>query len=275
MGKPGHAHFKDEYNLVTIDEDSLVNDSFPAPRASGCGGTLAFLVEPAINAELGLPVAAGGNEAILNGTIQTANAPAVQGELSEARPRRDRLRVLLHRGSARRSARAAPCGSTRAPAARPRGSAAAARAGARSARPRSSSAPRAARTAARPPAATRPPVRRRPAVLAGEHPRVLTPRGRAERAAQRQHGALRVGVVAVRGDELVGVRSALRGPAAVALAHETQECWVVIPARSYRFAASSSCPRTSPVTGFACPAQATAGSISASLRMLARACSVS
>jgi hypothetical protein len=77
-GKPGHAHFKDEYNLVTIDEDSLVNDSFPAPPASGCGGVLAFLAEPAINARLALPVAAGGNEAILNGTLQTANAPAVK-----------------------------------------------------------------------------------------------------------------------------------------------------------------------------------------------------
>lgn len=77
-GKPGHAHFKDEYNLVTLDEDALVNDSFPAPRATGCGGALAFLVEPAINAELALPVAAGGNEAILTGTLQTADAPAVR-----------------------------------------------------------------------------------------------------------------------------------------------------------------------------------------------------
>ncbi len=77
-GKPGHAKFKDEYNLVTIKEDSLINDSFPAPRATGCGGMLAFLVGPAINAELGLPVAAGGNEAILDGTLKTANAPAVK-----------------------------------------------------------------------------------------------------------------------------------------------------------------------------------------------------
>jgi hypothetical protein len=77
-GKPGHAHFHDEYNLVTLDDDTLVNNSFPAPPASNCGGMLAFLVEPAINAALSLPVAAGGNEAILNGTLQTANAPAVK-----------------------------------------------------------------------------------------------------------------------------------------------------------------------------------------------------
>jgi hypothetical protein len=78
QGKPGHAKFKDEYNLVTIKEDSLINDSFPAPQAQGCGGMLAFLVGPAINAELGLPVAAGGNEAILSGTLKTANTPAVK-----------------------------------------------------------------------------------------------------------------------------------------------------------------------------------------------------
>jgi hypothetical protein len=77
-GKPGHAHFRDEYNLVTLDDNTLVNDSFPAPLASNCGGTLAFLVEPAINATLALPIAAGGNEAILNGTLQTANAAAVK-----------------------------------------------------------------------------------------------------------------------------------------------------------------------------------------------------
>lgn len=77
-GKPGHAHFRDEYDFVTIKEDSLVNDSFPAPRARDCGGMLAFLVAPAINAELGLPVAAGANEAILNGTLKDANAPAVK-----------------------------------------------------------------------------------------------------------------------------------------------------------------------------------------------------
>jgi hypothetical protein len=77
-GKPGHAHFKDEYNLVTLTEDALVNNSFPAPRASGCGGMLAWLVEPAINATLALPVPAGGNEAILDGTLRTANAPAVK-----------------------------------------------------------------------------------------------------------------------------------------------------------------------------------------------------
>ena len=77
-GKPGHAKFKDDYNLVTIREDSLVSDSFAAPRVTGCGGALSSLIDPAVDAELGLPVAPGGNEAILNGALRDANAPSVR-----------------------------------------------------------------------------------------------------------------------------------------------------------------------------------------------------
>jgi hypothetical protein len=73
MGKPGHAKFEDEYNLTTIREESLISASFAAPRAEGCGG-----MDAAVNAALGLPVAAGANEAILNGTLRDANAPAVK-----------------------------------------------------------------------------------------------------------------------------------------------------------------------------------------------------
>jgi hypothetical protein len=77
-GKPGHARFKDDYNLVTLSADTLVSDSFPVPRVTGCGGPLSALLDPAVDAELGLPVAAGHNEAIMNGTIKNANAPAVR-----------------------------------------------------------------------------------------------------------------------------------------------------------------------------------------------------
>jgi hypothetical protein len=72
-GKPGHAKFRDEYNLTTITAESLVSDSFAAPRAEGCDG-----MNATVNAALGLPVALGGNEAILNGTLRDANAPAVK-----------------------------------------------------------------------------------------------------------------------------------------------------------------------------------------------------
>jgi hypothetical protein len=77
-GKPGHAKFKDEYNLVTLADESLVGDSFAAPRAEGCGGALSSQLDLALDAGLGLPVARGENEALLNGTLRDANAPAVR-----------------------------------------------------------------------------------------------------------------------------------------------------------------------------------------------------
>jgi hypothetical protein len=83
-GKPGHAKFKDEYNLVTLAEESLVSDSFAAPRAEGCGGVggssgaHSSQLDHAIDAELGLPIARGDSEARLNVTLRDANASAVK-----------------------------------------------------------------------------------------------------------------------------------------------------------------------------------------------------
>jgi hypothetical protein len=77
-GKPGHAEFKDHYNLVTLREDSLVSDSFAAPRATGCGVIDPFRVDSAVDAELGLPAAVARNTAILDVTLKDANAPAVK-----------------------------------------------------------------------------------------------------------------------------------------------------------------------------------------------------
>jgi len=83
-GKPGHAKFKDEYNLVTLVDESLVSDSFAAPRAEGCGqvsgsgGAHSSQLDLAIDAELGLPIARGDSEALLNVTLRDANASAVK-----------------------------------------------------------------------------------------------------------------------------------------------------------------------------------------------------
>jgi len=77
-GKPGHAEFEDRYSLVTLSEGSLVSNSFAAPRAEGCGGTHSLAINRAVDARLGLPAAAGRNQAILDVTLRDANAPAVQ-----------------------------------------------------------------------------------------------------------------------------------------------------------------------------------------------------
>jgi hypothetical protein len=77
-GKIGKVTFKDSFALTIISENTLVNNSFAAPVAEGCGGIFSSLVDPLVDAQLGLPAAAGHNTAILSGTLQDANAKSVK-----------------------------------------------------------------------------------------------------------------------------------------------------------------------------------------------------
>lgn len=77
-GKAGTFEEEDGFLLIRLKNNSLVNNSFAAPGVEGCGGIFSFLIDPAVNAELGTPAAAGNNTAILNGTLETANAEAVK-----------------------------------------------------------------------------------------------------------------------------------------------------------------------------------------------------
>jgi hypothetical protein len=76
-GKPGYVESKDENEIIQLTENSLVENAWSAPEASGCGGILSFLVDPIINSEIGLPSSAGKNTSILNNTIDTATATSV------------------------------------------------------------------------------------------------------------------------------------------------------------------------------------------------------
>jgi len=77
-GKVGEVKFEEEFTIVKIAKNSLVNNSFAAPGAEGCGGIFSFLIDPAVNAQLNTPSAAGHNTAILNGTLYQAVAEAVK-----------------------------------------------------------------------------------------------------------------------------------------------------------------------------------------------------
>ena len=77
-GATGSLESPDGFLVVVIPRVSLVDNAFAVPRATGCGGSFAALVDPAINAELGLPSPAGRNTAILNATIDTGNVQAVR-----------------------------------------------------------------------------------------------------------------------------------------------------------------------------------------------------
>ncbi|MGA8354702.1 MAG: hypothetical protein WB698_11090 [Solirubrobacteraceae bacterium] len=67
-GSPGEVSFGAGGAIVVVKNNSLVNNSFAAPEAEGCGGLLSFLIDPAVDAEIGLPSASGHNTAILNGS---------------------------------------------------------------------------------------------------------------------------------------------------------------------------------------------------------------
>lgn len=73
-GSPGEFSFGGEHTIIIVKNNSLVNNSFSAPAAEGCGGLFSFLVDPAVDAELGLPSAAGHNTAILNGSQEIATS---------------------------------------------------------------------------------------------------------------------------------------------------------------------------------------------------------
>lgn len=78
-GSAGELEFKGEGQIVVLKNNSLVNNSFSAPEAEGCGGfLLSWAVDPAVDAEVGLPSAAGHNTAILNGTQELASRSAVE-----------------------------------------------------------------------------------------------------------------------------------------------------------------------------------------------------
>jgi len=65
--------------LTRLIGGSLVDNTWASPGASGCGGkALEGIIDPAVNAELGLPSAAGHNTAILTGNLELASAEAVK-----------------------------------------------------------------------------------------------------------------------------------------------------------------------------------------------------
>jgi hypothetical protein len=76
-GKLGNLQFKDEFTLIEITNNTLVDNAFAAPEATGCGGIFSFLIDPIIDSKLGLPSAAGRNTAIQNGTQKSATAEVV------------------------------------------------------------------------------------------------------------------------------------------------------------------------------------------------------
>jgi len=77
-GSAGTFEVNEESTLVTVSGGALVNNSFAAPGAKGCGGLFSFLIDPFVNSIIGLPSPAGTNSAVLEGKLQSAVAAAVK-----------------------------------------------------------------------------------------------------------------------------------------------------------------------------------------------------
>jgi hypothetical protein len=77
-GKTGTFEGNEEGSILTVSHNSLVDNSFAAPGVNGCGGAFSSVIDPLINAQLGLPSAAGHNTAILEGTLKQAGAAVVR-----------------------------------------------------------------------------------------------------------------------------------------------------------------------------------------------------
>jgi hypothetical protein len=64
--------------ILTLTGNKLVNNSFAAPEAEGCGGIFSFLIDPAVDSELELPSPAGHNTAILEGFQEIGSPTGVE-----------------------------------------------------------------------------------------------------------------------------------------------------------------------------------------------------
>jgi hypothetical protein len=76
-GKFGETSEGAEGGILVVTNSKLVDSGFAAPKATGCGEGLSWLLDPILNAKLGLP-ASTGDTAVLNTTLEQANAALVR-----------------------------------------------------------------------------------------------------------------------------------------------------------------------------------------------------
>jgi hypothetical protein len=79
-GSPGNINFYDGGQLIVAADNSLVDNTFAVPAASGCGkGGDDPVLDAVLNEAIGLPAPAGESSIILNGKASQAAATLVSG----------------------------------------------------------------------------------------------------------------------------------------------------------------------------------------------------
>jgi hypothetical protein len=81
-GNVGELEFPAE-GLLVVKKNTLVNNTFAAPEAEGCGSQILFglftgVIDKAVDSELELPSVSGNNTAILSGSLENATVEAVK-----------------------------------------------------------------------------------------------------------------------------------------------------------------------------------------------------
>lgn len=78
FGKVGTLSARDAFNLLEATGDTLVDNAFAAPEATGCGsGGLSPLIDRLVDYAVGLPSPDGRNTLILNDTVKLATREGV------------------------------------------------------------------------------------------------------------------------------------------------------------------------------------------------------
>jgi hypothetical protein len=76
-GASGETEALEGGRILQLNGNVLVDNNWSAPKATGCGGLLSFLVNPIVNTQLGTTTA-GNNSTKLENKINTATAVAVK-----------------------------------------------------------------------------------------------------------------------------------------------------------------------------------------------------
>jgi hypothetical protein len=76
-GKLGEVTTRAEGGILVVKNSKLVDGTFSAPAATGCGEFFSFLLDPILNSKIGLP-ATTGNTAVFNTTLELAGIDAVR-----------------------------------------------------------------------------------------------------------------------------------------------------------------------------------------------------
>jgi hypothetical protein len=78
-GSGGTSSSNRKFTMTTISGSELVNNSFSAPQAEGCGGIFSFFIDPLVDSIIGTPAGSGQNSATLESDLQVAAAETVKG----------------------------------------------------------------------------------------------------------------------------------------------------------------------------------------------------